>query len=53
MALLAHIVVADPGELIDGIVGDLHDVILSMCARLYGKRAAANKAARALAEVTR
>jgi predicted site-specific integrase-resolvase len=47
------IVVADPGELTDDIVRDLHEVIVSMCARLYGKRAAANKAARALAEVTK
>jgi predicted site-specific integrase-resolvase len=47
------IVVADPGELTDDMVRDLHDVIVSMCARLYGKRAAASKAARALAEVTK
>jgi predicted site-specific integrase-resolvase len=47
------IVVADETELTDDIVRDLHEVIVSMCARLYGKRAAANKAARALAEVAK
>lgn len=45
------IVVADETELTDDIVRDLHEVIVSMCARLYGKRAAANKADRALAEM--
>jgi predicted site-specific integrase-resolvase len=34
-------------------VRDLHEVIVSMCARLYEKMAAANKAARALDEVTK
>ena len=42
------IVVVDPGEVADDVVRDLHEVIVSMCARLYGKRAAANKAARAM-----
>ena len=32
------IVVADETELTDDIVRDLHEVIVSMCARLYGKR---------------
>lgn len=36
--------VAEPEELADDIVRDLHDVIVSMCARLYGKRAAKNRA---------
>jgi predicted site-specific integrase-resolvase len=48
-----QIVVTDTTEVADDIVRDLHEVIVSMCARLYGKRAAANKAARALAEVTK
>ena len=47
------IVVADPNEVPDDMVRDLHEVIVSMCARLYGKRAAANKAARALAEISK
>jgi predicted site-specific integrase-resolvase len=46
-----QIIVTDPNEVTDDIVRDLHEVIVSMCARLYGKRAAANKAARALAEM--
>lgn len=48
-----RIVVVDPGEVKDDIVRDLHEVIVSMCARLYGKRAAANKAARAMAEAAK
>lgn len=48
-----QILVVDPGEVTDDIVRDLHEVIVSMCARLYGKRAAANKAARAIAETSK
>lgn len=43
-----RVVVVEPAEFTDDIVRDLHEVIVSMCARLYGKRAAANKAKRAL-----
>lgn len=42
------ILVADPNEVKDDVVRDLHEVIVSMCARLYGKRAAKNKAKKAL-----
>lgn len=42
------IVVAEPEELPDDIVRDLHEVIVSMCARLYGKRAAKNRAKAAM-----
>lgn len=42
------IVIADPKEIEDDVVRDLHEVIVSLCARLYGKRAAKNRAARAL-----
>ena len=35
------------------VVRDLHEVIVSMCARLYGKRAAANKARKALEVIQR
>lgn len=42
------IIVVEPNELADDIVRDLHEVIVSMCARLYGKRAAKNRAAKAL-----
>ena len=48
-----RIIVADPKEVIDDVVRDLHEVIVSMCARLYGKRAAANKARKALEVIQR
>ena len=40
-ALAAHgrrVVVADPGETTDDLVGDVIEVLTSMCARLYGRR---------------
>jgi len=43
-----RVVVVEPVEFTDDIVRDLHEVIVSMCARLYGKRAAKNRAKRAL-----
>lgn len=43
-----RIIVADEMEVQDDIVRDLHEVIVSLCARLYGKRAAKNRAKRAL-----
>jgi len=43
-----RIVVIDPEETADDIVRDLHEVIVSMCARLYGKRSAKNRAQKAL-----
>ena len=33
----------------DDIVRDLHELIVSMCARLYGKRSAKNRAKKAMA----
>jgi putative resolvase len=50
-ALAAHgreIVVADPGESTDDLVRDMIEVLTSMCARLYGRRGARNRAMRAL-----
>lgn len=50
-SLAAHnrvITVVDPAEITDDVVRDLHEVIVSMCARLYGKRAAANRAKKAM-----
>ena len=32
----------------DDMVGDLHEVIVSLCARLYGKRAAKNRGKKAM-----
>jgi putative resolvase len=46
------LVVVDPEEMKDDIVRDLHEVIVSLCARLYGKRSAKNRAKRAVAAAT-
>ncbi len=43
-----RILVIEPDEVADDIVRDLHEVIVSMCARLYGKRAATNRAKKAM-----
>lgn len=42
------IVVMQAEEITDDIMRDLHEVIVSMCARLYGKRSAKNRAQKAL-----
>ena len=41
-----QIVVADPGEIADDLVRDMIEVLTSMCARLYGRRCARNRAMR-------
>lgn len=43
-----RVVVIDGAEKTDDIVRDLHEVIVSMCARRYGKRAAKNRAKKAI-----
>jgi predicted site-specific integrase-resolvase len=43
-----RIEVVEEGEMADDVVRDLHDVIVSMCARLYGRRSAKNRADRAM-----
>jgi putative resolvase len=43
-----RIVVADPGETADDLVRDMIEVLTSMCARLYGRRGARNRAMRAV-----
>ena len=43
-----RVVVVDGAERTDDIVRDLQEVIVSMCARLYGKRGAKNRAKRAI-----
>ena len=51
-ALAAHgreLVVVDTAEVDDDLVRDMTEILTSMRARLYGKRAAANKAKRAIA----
>jgi Predicted site-specific integrase-resolvase len=45
-------VVLDPEETTDDLVKDMTDVLTCMCARLYGQRAAKNRAARAIAAAT-
>lgn len=42
------VLVIEPTELADDVVRDLHEVIVSMCARLYGKRSAKNRAKKAM-----
>ena len=43
-----RILVVDDGEVEDDLVRDVPEVLTSMCARLYGKRSAKNRAVRAL-----
>lgn len=43
-----RIVVADAGETTDDLVRDMIEVLTSMCARLYGRRGARNRAMRAV-----
>lgn len=50
-ALGAHgwrLVVADPGKTTDDLVRDMIEVLTSMCAQLYGRRGARNRAMRAV-----
>lgn len=53
-ALAAHgrtVVVLDETELADDLARDLAEVLTSMCARLYGRRSAARRAASAVAAI--
>jgi putative resolvase len=43
------VLVADAGETADDLVRDMMEVLTGMCARLYGRRGAANRAVRAVA----
>lgn len=43
-----RIVIVDDREMEDDVVRDLHEVIVSMCARLYGKRSARHRAQKAI-----
>ena len=43
-----RLIVVDDGELDDDLVRDMTEVLTSLCARLYGRRAAADKAKAAL-----
>ena len=44
-----ELLILGPEESTDDLVKDMTDVLTSMCARLYGQRAAKNRAARAVA----
>lgn len=48
-----RVVVADSGETTDDLVRDMIDVLTSMCARLYGRRGARNRAMRAVTATKR
>jgi putative resolvase len=48
-----RIVVADPDETTDDLVRDMIEVLTSMCARLYGRRGARNRAMCALTAAKR
>ncbi|MDA8395758.1 MAG: IS607 family transposase [Candidatus Dormibacteraeota bacterium] len=43
-----RLVVVDPAEVEDDLVRDMTEVLTSLCARLYGRRSARTRAARAL-----
>ena len=47
-----RLLVADPAEVDDDLVRDVTEILTSLCARLYGRRAAANRAARAVKAIT-
>lgn len=48
-----RIIVADQGETVDDLVRDMIEVLTSMCARLYGRRGARNRAMRAVTATKR
>lgn len=47
-----RLLVVDPAQLDDDLVRDVTEILTSLCARLYGRRAGADRAARAVAAVT-
>ena len=47
-----RLLVVDPGEVDDDLVRDVTEILTSLCARRYGRRAAADRAARAVAAAT-
>ena len=46
-----RLLVMDPAEADDDLVRDVTEILTSLCARLYGRRAAASRAARAVAAI--
>jgi len=47
-----RLIVVDPAEVDDDLVRDVTEILTSLCARLYGRRAAANRARRAVDAAT-
>ena len=47
-----RLLVVDPAEMDDDLVRDVTEILTSLCARLYGRRAARHRAARLTAAVT-
>ena len=47
-----RLLVVDPAEVDDDLVRDVTEILTSLCARLYGRRAAANRAKRAVEAAT-
>jgi predicted site-specific integrase-resolvase len=47
-----RLLVADPSEVDGDLVRDVTEILTSLCARLYGRRAAADRAARAVEAIT-
>ena len=47
-----RLLVVDPAGVDEDLVRDVTEILTSLCARLYGRRAAANRAARAVAAIT-
>ncbi len=47
-----RLLVVDPAEVDDDLVRDVTEILTSLCARLYGRRAAKKRAARSTAAVT-
>lgn len=48
-----RLLVMDPAEVDDDLVRDVTEILTSLCARLYGRRAAASRAQRAVEAATR
>ncbi|MGX4653913.1 IS607 family transposase [Micromonospora sp. SCSIO 07396] len=47
-----RLLVVDPAEVDDDLVGDVTEILTSLCARLYGRRAAGRRVRRAVEAVT-
>ncbi|MEU4645787.1 IS607 family transposase [Micromonospora sp. NPDC023814] len=46
------LLVVDPAEVDDDLVGDVTEILISLCVRLYGRRAAADRVRRAVEAAT-